>query len=301
MNRFLLGGALVALAMVGAAPLRAQRGTLEGLHLGDSTVIHVLRLRDGSQLVGHVSRVSSDSVTIVLRAGSITVARGDIREVRELPQSQMKNGDLWFSNPHSTRLLFSPTAFPLEKGTGYFSDIYLFFVSVQHGITERFSLGAGMSIFPGIKFGDNLVYLTPKLTVVDAPQLKLSLGGFLGAAGLASNEFDNSGNSLGILYGVASTGTRESNLSLGLGWGYFGSQIADQPVVMVGAQGRVAKRLSLVTENWVVTSNRQTEGIMSYGARFLGERMSVDLAFLNSIKGEKFFPGLPFVGFAIRY
>lgn len=301
MKRILLGSALVILSLFSPRPVSAQRSTLERLHLGDTTVIHVLRLRDGSQLVGHVSRVTSDSVTIALRAGAITVARGDVSEVREVPQSQMRNGDLWFSNPHSTRLLFSPTAFPLEKGTGYFSDIYLFFVSVQHGITDRFSLGAGMSIFPGINFADNLIYITPKYTIVDAPQLKLSLGGFLGAAGLASNEFDNNGSSLGILYGVASTGTRESNLSLGLGWGYFGSEIADRPVVMLGAQGRVAKRLSLVTENWVVSSNNQTEGVISYGVRFLSDRISVDLAFLNSLNGDKLFPGVPFVGFAIRY
>ena len=145
------------------------------------------------------------------------------------------------------------------------------------------------------------MYLTPKYTVVDAPRLKLSLGAFIGTAGLASNGFDANENSLGILYGVASTGTRESNLSLGLGWGYLGGEIADQPVAMIGGQGRVAKRLSLITENWIASANGRTEGVISYGVRFLGERTSVDLAFLNSLKGEKLFPGIPFVGFAIRF
>ena len=300
MKRFLLVVIPMLSSLVGTSPLRAQRKALDDLHLGDTTVVHVLRLRNGSQLVGHVTTLTKDSVRVDVTSGSMTVARGDVVEVRELPSSQMKGGELWLPNPHSTRLLFSPTAFPLEKGTGYFSDIYLFFMSVQYGITDRFSLGAGISVFPGIDFGDNLIYLTPKFTVYNAPRLKLSLGGFLGAAGLASNELDGVGNSLGILYGVASTGTRESNLTLGLGWGYFGSEVADQPIVMLGGQGRVTKRLSLVTENWIVSTNHNVEGAISYGVRFLGDRLAVDLAFVNSLK-DPIFPGVPFLGFAIKY
>jgi hypothetical protein len=304
MKRLLPVVALALLPLLGASPLQAQRRRLEELHLGDTTVVHVIRLRDGSQLVGHVTTLTKDSVQVELRSGRVTVAREDIVEAQEMPRSQVKNGELWFPNPHSTRLLFSPSAIPLEKGTGYFSNIYLFFVSVQYGFTDRFSLGAGMSVFPLDNFADNLIYLTPKFTLFDAPRLKLSLGGFLGAAGMASNTFSDNGsdgNSLGILYGVASTGTRESNLSLGLGWGYFGSQMADRPIVMIGGQGRVAKRISLITENWIVPTNQRTEGIISYGVRFLGERISVDLAFLNGLAEDKIFPGIPFVGFAIRY
>ena len=278
--------------------------TLDAAHIGDTTVVHVLRLRDGSQLVGHLVAVTKDSVQMTLRSGRVTVARGDVTEVRELPQSLVRDGEVWFPNPHSTRLLFAPTAFPMEKGAGYFSDIYLFFVSVQYGFTDRFSLGVGMSVFPLTNFADNLIYITPKLTVYSAPQLNLSLGAFLGVAGVASNEFNDgsgSGNSLGILYGVASTGTRESNLSLGLGWGYVGNKLANKPAVMLGGQGRVLKRLSLISENWIVSTDTRTEGVVSYGVRFLGDRISVDLAFLNSLHGEKYFPGIPFVGFAIRY
>ncbi|MEP7346250.1 MAG: hypothetical protein ABI877_13340 [Gemmatimonadaceae bacterium] len=301
MTRLVCGTAFLLLFLVGAQPVHAQRRTLEELHLGDSTVVHVLRLRDGSQLVGRVERVTRDSVRIAIRSGPISVARGEVLEVREVPQSQVKNGDVRFPNPQSTRLLFSPTAFPMEKGSGYFSDIYLFFVSAQYAFTDRFSLGAGMSVFPLDNFADNLFYITPKYTIVDAPQVKLSLGGFLGTAGLASDDLFVDGNSVGIFYGVGSTGTRDSNVSLGLGWGYVGGEIADQPVVMLGAQGRVSKRVSLITENWIISTNHQTDGVFSYGVRFLDPRISVDLAFLNPVKEEKKFPGFPFVGFAIHF
>jgi hypothetical protein len=300
MKRLLFGAAFLLLS-IGAQPLPAQRRALDELHLEDTTLVHVLRLRDASQLVGRVTLLTKDSVHVNLRVGRIAVARGDVLEVREIPRSLVHGSELWFPHPHSTRLLFSPTAFPMEEGSGYFSDIYLFFVSVQYGFTERFSMGGGMSVFPLDDFADNLFYLTPKYTVVDAPRLKLSLGGFIGTAGLASDEVDLQERSLGILYGVASTGTRESNVSFGVGWGYFGGEMADRPVVMLGGQGRISKRISLITENWVISTNDRTEGIISYGFRFLGERMSVDLAFLNPLSEEKFFPGIPFVGFAVRF
>lgn len=289
----------LSLLFVLVSPLRAQRVSLDSAHVSDTSVVHLLRLRDGSTLIGHVTAVAKDSVHIQTRAGAMAVARTDIREFRESPRARLKNGEYWFENPHATRLLFSPTAFPVDPGTGYFSDIYLFFVGAQYGINSRFSMGGGVSLFPTSNFGDNLFYLTPKVTLADTPHGALSLGGFLGWLGAAADEGEN--GSLGILYGVASTGSRDTNLSLGLGWGYFGGEIAHTPVVMLGGQGRVSRRFSFISENWIVHTNGNTEGAISYGARFLGERMTVDLAFVNSLTDQHFFPGWPFVGFAVRY
>lgn len=289
---------LVSLAFLPAV-VGAQRTTLDAVKLGDTTVVHTLQLRDGSSVVGRIVALTADSVHMQLQSGSITVARRDVMEVREARRDRVRDGRYWFENPHASRLLFSPTAFPLEKGTGYFSDIYLFFVGMQWAVGDRFSFGAGMSLFPAEDFSDNLFYITPKLTVVDAPKFKLSVGGFLGWLGAAAGSGES--GSLGILYGVASTGTRDSNLSFGLGYGYYGGNIADTPIFMIGGQGRVARGLSFISENWVLRSDGETEGIISYGLRFLGERMSIDLAFLNPLGAERVFPGIPFVGFAVKF
>lgn len=278
---------------------KAQRSALDAAKVGDTTVVHVVRLRDGSTIVGRIVALTPDSVRMELRAGAISFARSDVVGVREVSPTRMRGGQYWFENPHATRLLFSPTAFPLDRGEGYFSDIYLFFAGVQYGVSRQVSIGAGMSLFPASDFGDNLFYITPKVTVVDAPRVKMSLGGFLGWLGAAADEGES--GSLGIFYGVASTGTRDSNLSLGLGWGYVGGNVADTPVVMLGGQGRVSRRVSLISENWVVNTDGETEGVISYGFRFLGENLSVDLAFLNALNSEKYFPGIPFVGFAVRF
>src|SRR5687768_1348686 len=94
-----------------AAPVQAQRVALDMVSVADTSVRHVVKLRDGSTLVGRITAVSSDSVRLRLNQGEVTLAKTGIAEVRQVPQTALRNGEYWFENPHSTRLLFSSTAF----------------------------------------------------------------------------------------------------------------------------------------------------------------------------------------------
>jgi hypothetical protein len=40
--------------------------------------------------------------------------------------------------------------------------------------------------------------------------------------------------------------------------------------------------------------------VLEYGVRFFGEKLSIDLAFLN-LANHAVFPGLPFVSFAVGF
>lgn len=65
---------------------------------------------------------------------------------------------------------------------------------------------------------------------------------------------------------------------------------------------RVSRRIGLVTENWLVPADGYT-GLISYGLRFMGERMTVDLAFINNadIADDVSVIGLPYVDFVIKF
>jgi hypothetical protein len=67
---------------------------------------------------------------------------------------------------------------------------------------------------------------------------------------------------------------------------------------MVGGQARLSRRISLISENWVFPVDGETEGIYSYGLRFLGEGLTVDFAFVSVI-GE--YVAVPWLGFAFRF
>ena len=281
-----------------SAPAYAQRVALDSIARGDSAVVHALYLTDGTRLVGRITAVTTDSVRLVSASATTMVARAAIREVRQYAADELHNGELWPENPHVSRLIFAPTAIALRKGEAYFADFWIFLVNTGYGVTDRFTVGAGMSIIPGVNFEDNLLFVIPKYAVLNQPKIKVALGGlFARVGGLGSGS-----ESLGILYGVATVGSRESNLTLGSGWGYVGDKISDKPVLTLGGQHRVGRRIALISENWFFPFQNNSSGVISYGLRLLGEKISVDFAFANPISdGNTFFPGIPLLGFAIKF
>jgi hypothetical protein len=228
------------------------------------------------------------------------MARAGVAEVRQVSASAIRNGQYWFENPHSTRLLFSSTAFPLEKGTGYYSNTWLFMHTFATGVTDRFTLGGGATTIPGIGLGENLFYLLPKFTVANSGSTRLALGALLGFFPFnGSGDLEDEATSGGLLYAVGTTGSRDSNLSLGVAWGYADGELVSNPGVMFGGQRRFNRRISFISENWVLPVDGETEGVISYGLRFLGETISVDLAWV-SLLGEVG-AGAPWLGFAFRF
>ena len=210
-----------------AAPLRAQPVPIDSVRIDDPALVYAVTLTNATTLIGRITLVSADSVRVVSAAMTATVARREVRSVRAYPATALHDGVLWPENPHATRLLFAPTAIPLRRGEGYFADFWIFFASAAVGVTDRFTMGAGMSLFPSDDFTDHLFYALPKYTVVSQPRLKVALGALMASVPWSSN--DDGGRrrqSLGILYGVATTGSPESNLTLGAGWGYVGGRAA---------------------------------------------------------------------------
>jgi hypothetical protein len=292
MNRRYL---LSCLCLAFATTVQAQRIPIDSVSLADTASRHAMRLRDGSTLTGRITAITVDSVRMRVSAGEMAVARSAVIDVQVLDADRFRNGVYWFENPHATRLLFSSTAFPLEKGTGYYSNTWLALHTFATGLTDRLTLGGGLAWFPGVPLDETFYYLLPKYTVVNGRRSKLAVGALVGLLPFGGSD-DRS--SAGLLYAVGTTGTQDSNLSAGLGWGYAGDELASNPVAMIGGQHRLSRRISFISENWLFPIAGDTEGIYSYGLRFLGEGLTVDLAFFSLI-GES--TTLPWVGFAFRF
>ena len=56
---------------------------------------------------------------------------------------------------------------------------------------------------------------------------------------------------------------------------------------MLGAEKRLSRRVSFVTENYLIP-NQDANVLISYGLRFFGEKLSADLAFWNAPGNESF-------------
>lgn len=263
---------------------------------------HLVRTRDGSTVLGRLADSTADSVRIETRGGTLAFSRRDIVELRIVKAGTIRNGEYWFENPNATRLFFAPTGRMLEPKEGYFSDTYLFFVNAAAGVSSRFTMGGGMSIVPSDDFSDNLFYLTPKVGLVQRDRFNLAAGALLGIVGFDDTfASDATDRTFGIAYGVATIGDTERSATIGAGLPFAGGRFATAPLFMFGGETRVARRASLLTENYLVAAEGDVSGLVSYGVRFLGERMSVDLAFFN-VPGEvAYFPGIPYVAFAVKF
>ncbi|MBN1782975.1 hypothetical protein JW948_17710 [bacterium] len=254
------------------------------------------------KVIGTIAEPESDPVVIITRYGKLSIPSSDIKSIVEMKQDNMVKGIYWFPNPNSTRLFFAPTARMLNKGEGYFADYYLFFPSASYAFSGNFILNGGMSLFPGTGLVDQLYYIAPKFGLTASGHWHFAAGGMF----VSLPEFDEEEEdpddqvrSLGILYGVTTVGTENSGLTLGLGYGYVDDHMADRPVVVIGGERRVSRRISLVTENWFIPE--LNPAIVSYGIRFMGEKMSVDLAFITVTGSDAIFPGIPMVDFVINF
>lgn len=272
----LLRASLLAAALLVVAvcpdPLHAQ--VPQVVEVGDETV--EVRLADGSVLYGRITGVEGDRITLVTTAGArIELERAQIRSL-SYPAGRMRDGAFWEEDPHATRLFFAPTGRSLAAGEGYVGVYELFFPFVTYGVTDAFTVAAGTPIVPGA-IGE-FAYLGPKLRIVDRARTQLSLGAFAGI-------FE--GGTAGLLYGVGTFGDRDNALTAGAGWAFYagegGSEMSERPLIMVGGETRVGRRLKLLTENYFVPG--ESAAVISGGVRLWGERLSAD-AGLGAIVDE---------------
>lgn len=284
-----LAFALIA-AVTTSAPLRAQdtAPTRERLRIVDSTKIQVITLRDGSSLVGRIVSVRADSVDFQMGIGRVPVAIRDIREISETEAGRMHDGQYWFPNPNATRLFFAPSGQMLKRGEGYFADYELFFPGIAYGVTDNISIGGGVSIFP-TGLDNQVYYFTPKVGTSFGEQVHLAAGLLLAGT---------QGETGGVGYGVGTFGDGDASATIGLGYGFAGGKIERRPVAMLGGEKRVSRRIALVTENYLLPISEDNL-VYSFGIRFMGEKLTTDLAIFN-VSGSGII-GFPYVDFVFRF
>jgi hypothetical protein len=287
-----LRAALVVCAFVTpAARANAQTpGEIRSrLTVPDSTYFQQIVLRDGSTIFGRVVGVNADTVAFqTMSAGSVQIPLGSIKDVKLIPASNVHDGRYWLPNPNSTRLFFAPTGQMLKRGEGYVSDYELFFPGVAYGVTDNISIGGGISLLPAA-VDDQAYYITPKIGFSLTDKVHLAAGAlFIGAKGGTG----------GVYYGVGTLGDGNASVSLGAGYGFAGGKVESKPVAMAGGEVRLSERIAFVTENYLLPVS-ENNVLYSFGLRFIGEKLTTDLALFNMSGSEII--GIPFVDFVFRF
>jgi hypothetical protein len=293
--RAALAAALLAatLAATLAPAVGAQdTSSTRGLQPTPDSQLVAITLKDGSMLIGRVLEVTPTVVRFRSAVGESSIPRDAIVSVRLSAAGAAHGGEYWPEDPSRTRLFFAPTGRMLRQGEGYFSDAYVFFPSFQGGLSNRFTLGAGMSIIPGVGIDEQLYYLTPKVGILSGPRVNVAIGALVAGIGTLSDV-----GPVGIGYGVATFGGEDASVTTGVGFGFDRSSTS-QALLMLGGSTRVSRNIAFVSENYLYTG-RDSHVLASGGIRFMGEKLAVDLAGFTT--GESEIPIVPYLAFIYRF
>ncbi|MDZ7754903.1 hypothetical protein [Rhodohalobacter sp.] len=251
---------------------------------------------EGNVFFGYL--ISEDEQSVVLNVesvGEITILRENIRSMTQIDPDRIKDGSHWYDNPQATRYFFAPNALGLKKGEGYYQNTWIFFNNVNYGITDNFSLGGG--IVPLFLFGANTtpIWILPKVSIpISSDRFHLGAGAMFG--GLVGEESET----LGLFYGVGTVGSRDNNMTVGIGYGYAGDEISRTPLINISGMVRVSRRLFLLTENYFIPE-ADAGGILSAGARWTTEQFAVDFGLFRPTDGGGDVIGIPWVGVTIPF
>ena len=245
--------------------------------------LYELVLKDGSRAYGTIERQTDDEVVLRTQGGAtVTARRQEIASLR-LVEGRVERGEFIRKDLHRTRLFFAPTGRSLDRGEVSFGVFQFVAPFVQVGVTDRISVGGGTPLLFGIDEWNRPFWVTPKVQVVRTPRAQAAVG--------LLHVFDTDGDSGGIAYGVGTFGDNDNALTAGAGLAYAGDDRGG--VVMFGGEGRVRRNLKVMTENYVWKGG---DGLLSGGVRFLGERLSADLALVVPL-GIGDFIAFPVVNF----
>lgn len=256
----------------------------------DTSANYLIKLVDNSEFVGkYLERTPEYFIFKTSAIPKLPIPFDRVISIKELSVSNMKGNVYWAPNPRPTNYFFWPSAINLKKGEGYYQNNMIFLNSVHYGITDNISIGGGLE-FITLFAGMPVLFFTPKITFPVGKN-------FHTGAGLLLVTIPDEG-SAGFLYGSATAGTTEHNVSGSLGFGFAGGEFSSTPLVNISGMTRVSRKLMLVSENWILPLPDETGAFFSFGVRFLGDKIAADVGLAYIPDTETPFP---VAGFSVKF
>jgi len=155
-------------------------------------------------------------------------------------------------NHHSSRYIFAPSAYPINKGSFYYQNYDLLLNDVQMGITDNFGMGIGYA-FP------LFMYVTPKYSMPLRKNHTVAVGDIA-----AFSVFTKASNTmwLNTLYGMYTLGSTKNNISLGLGILQSSDLDGNHAVTNLSGMYSITPNFYFVGEAWF--NNRVRQFTSSY-------------------------------------
>ncbi len=271
---------------------------------GEVSKTYTVTLNDGSTISGTL--VSIDDNEVVIKSGTmgeVRLQKVNIKSMTQVSSFNEKKSGIWFTNPNPTKYLLGNSAIPLEKKSGYYQNTWIFVNTFSYGITNNISISAGFEIISIFAGGDGpyAFYINPKAS------FKIANNFYAGANILYANTIKTveEFGGLATFNGFATYGNNNNNITCGVGFGWADGEFSTKPVIVISGMVRASNRIGFISENWIIPGVNEDGGyygIYSYGIRFLGEKISIDLAFLNNPDiASAIIIGIPWLDFVFNF
>ncbi len=260
------------------------------------TLSYYIQTTDGNTYRGQI--LSHDSLSTLFnldKFGEHRFMKTEIKKLEPLDKEKVVDNEYWMDNPQATRYFFSPNAYGLKKGEGYYQNVWVMVNSFAVGVTDYFSIGGGvvpLFLFAG---SPTPIWMTPKFSIpVARDKFNLGAGALMGTV-LGEEE-----TGFGILYGISTLGSKDKNVSLGLGYGYAGGDWAKAPMINLNTMIRFGPKGYFISENYFIQTEGTTALIFTLGGRHIIQNAGLDYGLVIPIISEMGeFLALPWLGITI--
>jgi hypothetical protein len=105
----------------------------------------------------------------------------------------------------------------------------------------------------------------------------------------------------GLVYGTSTLGDRNTNMSLGVGYGYASGNWANAPIITLSGMLRTGQRGYLLTENYFIPTEDGDALILFFGGRRLIKNAGLDFGLLFPFEPGSTFFAIPWLGITIPF
>lgn len=267
-------------------------------YCNDSKVtVKMLKTKDGTTLFGDLINSNDTMLTLNTNSlGVINIPADQVKSIKDVICSRIKDGDYWFDDPGSNFYMIAPSSFNLEKGSFYYRNTFLFINTFGYSFTNYFTLNAGFDFitlfqenYSGTAHPDFL--LMPQLNFSVIRNVRAG-GGFIYIRD-KKNFLENNAEMpfLNFAYGNS-----DRNIGISGGYNIVGNS---RPFYIVNGLYRVANRLALEGEYFRLPQAKPGN-FFNYGVKFISRNISLDFGFIYSTNIANIIPiGMPFVSFTL--
>lgn len=254
----------------------------------DSTRYQI-QTKDGNTYIGVLVGQEEDRLLLETRnLGIIQIQKADIQKMETIEATDTKNGQVWVRHLQSVNYFNLPSSYNLKKGEVYYQNSWIFFSHLGVGVSDHVTIGGGF--IPLFLFGSGNIplWLTAKATVpIVKDKFSLGLNGVL--VGITGSEGS------GFVYGTGTLGSRDKNVTVGLGYAHMDGSWSPVPLVTLSAIIRTSAKSYFITENYYSAGTAW----ITLGGRRVFNPVSLDYGLFIPAGISETFVGIPWLGVVI--